>query len=177
MAGRTYNDLAQYPVVIEIIFKFLTKIRIFLCFERWIFWSQFDLWLFFFKFPWILRDYTSEELDLNNPAVFRDLSKPIGVVNEKNAKAVKEKYVFEHPVIFQCLFWASRLITHFKNKVVTVEFLKASFITSERHLQRLVICCSFCIQISWLIWHWHDKTYSGKLSIVSWMWRWKTESL
>lgn len=54
---------------------------------------------FSFQFPWILRDYTSEELDLNNPAVFRDLSKPIGVVNEKNAKAVKEKYVFEHLVI------------------------------------------------------------------------------
>uniref|UniRef100_A0A8C4WHP6 Neurobeachin like 1 n=1 Tax=Gopherus evgoodei TaxID=1825980 RepID=A0A8C4WHP6_9SAUR len=64
MAGRTYNDLAQYPV-----------------------------------FPWVLRDYTSEELDLNNPAVFRDLSKPIGVVNEKNAKAVQEKYEnFEDPL-------------------------------------------------------------------------------
>ncbi|KAL1771089.1 neurobeachin 1 isoform X1 [Sigmodon hispidus] len=64
MAGRTYNDLAQYPV-----------------------------------FPWILQDYTSEELDLNNPAVFRDLSKPIGVVNEKNAKAMREKYeTFEDPM-------------------------------------------------------------------------------
>jgi hypothetical protein len=38
-----------------------------------------------------LQDYTSEELDLNNPTVFRDLSKPIGVVNEKNAKAMREK--------------------------------------------------------------------------------------
>ncbi|XP_059134551.1 neurobeachin-like protein 1 isoform X2 [Peromyscus eremicus] len=64
MAGRTYNDLAQYPV-----------------------------------FPWILQDYTSEELDLNNPTVFRDLSKPIGVVNEKNAKAMREKYeTFEDPM-------------------------------------------------------------------------------
>ncbi|XP_053514799.1 neurobeachin-like protein 1 isoform X2 [Artibeus jamaicensis] len=64
MAGRTYNDLAQYPV-----------------------------------FPWILQDYTSEELDLNNPSVFRDLSKPIGVVNDKNAKAVREKYEnFEDPL-------------------------------------------------------------------------------
>ncbi|MEJ1271947.1 hypothetical protein NN561_002795 [Cricetulus griseus] len=64
MAGRTYNDLAQYPV-----------------------------------FPWILQDYTSEELDLNNPTVFRDLSKPIGVVNEKNAKAMQEKYeTFEDPM-------------------------------------------------------------------------------
>lgn len=63
IAGRTYNDLAQYPV-----------------------------------FPWVLQDYTSEELDLNNPAVFRDLSRPIGVVNEKNAAAVREKYEnFEDP--------------------------------------------------------------------------------
>ncbi|KAM5229140.1 neurobeachin-like protein 1 isoform 2-T2 [Ctenodactylus gundi] len=64
MAGRTYNDLAQYPV-----------------------------------FPWILQDYTSEELDINNPSVFRDLSKPIGVVNDKNAKVMREKYEnFEDPL-------------------------------------------------------------------------------
>ncbi|XP_029444090.1 neurobeachin-like protein 2 isoform X2 [Rhinatrema bivittatum] len=63
IAGRTYNDLSQYPV-----------------------------------FPWILQDYTSETLDLSNPDVFRDLSKPIGVVNEKHAKEVKEKYEsFEDP--------------------------------------------------------------------------------
>jgi hypothetical protein len=43
MAGRTFNDLTQYPV-----------------------------------FPWVLADYTSEELDLNNPASFRDLTKPMG---------------------------------------------------------------------------------------------------
>ncbi|KAI4593457.1 hypothetical protein KJ359_009347 [Pestalotiopsis sp. 9143b] len=43
MAGRTFNDLTQYPV-----------------------------------FPWILADYTSDELDLNDPATFRDLSKPMG---------------------------------------------------------------------------------------------------
>ncbi|KAK3935610.1 beige protein 1 [Diplogelasinospora grovesii] len=43
MAGRTFNDLTQYPV-----------------------------------FPWVLADYTSEELNLNDPATFRDLSKPMG---------------------------------------------------------------------------------------------------
>uniref|UniRef100_A0AAR2M342 Neurobeachin-like protein 2 n=1 Tax=Pygocentrus nattereri TaxID=42514 RepID=A0AAR2M342_PYGNA len=63
IAGRTYNDLAQYPV-----------------------------------FPWILSDYTSGELDLSDPRVFRDLSKPVAVLNEKNAKAVREKYEsFEDP--------------------------------------------------------------------------------
>ncbi|XP_055486139.1 neurobeachin-like protein 2, partial [Leucoraja erinacea] len=63
IAGRTYNDLSQYPV-----------------------------------FPWIICDYTSEELDVNNPSVFRDLTRPIGVVNDKHAKDVKEKFEsFEDP--------------------------------------------------------------------------------
>ncbi|XP_057622636.1 neurobeachin-like protein 2 isoform X1 [Chionomys nivalis] len=63
IAGRTYNDLSQYPV-----------------------------------FPWVLQDYVSPVLDLSNPAVFRDLSKPIGVVNPKHAQLVREKYEsFEDP--------------------------------------------------------------------------------
>ncbi len=43
MAGRSYNDLNQYPV-----------------------------------FPWVLADYDSPELDLDNPRSFRDLSRPMG---------------------------------------------------------------------------------------------------
>ncbi|MFT7805427.1 neurobeachin-like protein 2 isoform X1 [Arapaima gigas] len=63
IAGRTYNDLSQYPV-----------------------------------FPWVLCDYTSPTLDLEDPAVFRDLSKPIGVVNPRHAQSVREKYEsFEDP--------------------------------------------------------------------------------
>uniref|UniRef100_A0A671PHP8 Neurobeachin-like protein 2 n=1 Tax=Sinocyclocheilus anshuiensis TaxID=1608454 RepID=A0A671PHP8_9TELE len=63
IAGRTYNDLSQYPV-----------------------------------FPWVLCDYTSAKLDLEDPAVFRDLSKPIGVVNPRHAQNVREKYEsFEDP--------------------------------------------------------------------------------
>ncbi|XP_053138751.1 neurobeachin-like protein 1 isoform X3 [Hemicordylus capensis] len=86
MAGRTYNDLAQYPV-----------------------------------FPWILRDYTSEELDLNNPAVFRDLSKPIGVVNEKNAKAVQERYEnFEDPLGIIDKFHYG---THYSNAAGVMHYL------------------------------------------------------
>lgn len=63
IAGRTYNDLSQYPV-----------------------------------FPWVLCDYTSPILDLDDPSVFRDLSKPIGVVNPRHAQNVREKYEsFEDP--------------------------------------------------------------------------------
>ncbi|KAG7398828.1 hypothetical protein PHYBOEH_010342 [Phytophthora boehmeriae] len=48
LAGRSYNDLTQYPV-----------------------------------FPWILADYESSELDLTNPDVYRDLSKPMGALRRE----------------------------------------------------------------------------------------------
>jgi hypothetical protein len=56
IAGRTYNDLNQYPI-----------------------------------FPWVLKDYTSQVLDIKNPDVFRDFSKPIGIQNPKHEEEVKFK--------------------------------------------------------------------------------------
>ena len=58
IAGRTFNDLSQYPV-----------------------------------FPWVLVDYTSNELDLNNPQIYRDLSKPVGALNPGRADVIRERYV------------------------------------------------------------------------------------
>ncbi|EFY94276.2 beige/BEACH domain protein [Metarhizium robertsii ARSEF 23] len=57
MAGRTFNDLTQYPV-----------------------------------FPWILADYTSEDLDLEDPATFRDLSKPMGAQSQARVPGFVETY-------------------------------------------------------------------------------------
>ena len=57
MAGRTFNDLTQYPV-----------------------------------FPWVLADYTSEELDLANPRTFRDLTKPMGCQTFERQAEFKERY-------------------------------------------------------------------------------------
>ena len=57
MAGRTFNDLTQYPV-----------------------------------FPWVLADYTSEELDLSNPKSFRDLTKPMGCQHPERQADFRERY-------------------------------------------------------------------------------------
>lgn len=57
MAGRTFNDLTQYPV-----------------------------------FPWVLADYTSEELDLDNPRSFRDLSKPMGCQTPSRQAEFRDRY-------------------------------------------------------------------------------------
>ncbi|KAJ1477982.1 BEACH domain-containing protein, partial [Baffinella frigidus] len=56
-AGRSLNDLTQYPV-----------------------------------FPWVLRDYTSPELDLSDPASFRDFAKPIGAQSAKQEAKFRERY-------------------------------------------------------------------------------------
>uniref|UniRef100_A0A915IK38 WD repeat and FYVE domain-containing protein 3 n=1 Tax=Romanomermis culicivorax TaxID=13658 RepID=A0A915IK38_ROMCU len=57
LAGRSYNDLSQYPI-----------------------------------FPWILSDYDSEELDLTDPASFRDLSKPMGAQTPERLEQFMKRY-------------------------------------------------------------------------------------
>ena len=57
LAGRSFNDLTQYPV-----------------------------------FPWVLRDYTSERLDLSDPRIYRDLSKPMGAIGEERAKMFQQRF-------------------------------------------------------------------------------------
>lgn len=57
IAGRSHNDLTQYPV-----------------------------------FPWILTDYKSPTINLADPAVYRDLSLPVGALNPKRLKMFLERY-------------------------------------------------------------------------------------
>ena len=57
IAGRSFNDLCQYPIM-----------------------------------PWIIAQYTEETLDLTNPATFRDLSKPMGALNEDRLADALERY-------------------------------------------------------------------------------------
>ncbi|CDW73591.1 protein fan [Stylonychia lemnae] len=43
-------------------------------------------------FPWIIKDYKSDILDLNDINIYRDLSKPIGALNEKRLKEFIIRY-------------------------------------------------------------------------------------
>lgn len=56
-AGRTYNDLSQYPVM-----------------------------------PWVIHDYTSAKLDLKDPKIYRDLSKPMGIQDPTRVNEVYKRY-------------------------------------------------------------------------------------
>jgi hypothetical protein len=43
-------------------------------------------------FPWVLADYDREELDLNDPKSFRDLSKPMGAIGHERAQQFRDRY-------------------------------------------------------------------------------------
>lgn len=43
-------------------------------------------------FPWILTDYTSKTINLKDPSVYRDLSKPVGALNDDRFDGFKERY-------------------------------------------------------------------------------------
>ena len=57
LSGRTFNDLAQYPV-----------------------------------YPWILSDYSSEQIDLKDSKSYRDFSYPIYAQDEETRETLKDKY-------------------------------------------------------------------------------------
>jgi hypothetical protein len=50
-------------------------------------------------FPWVLSDYTSQELDLTSSDSFRDLTKPIGALNPDRLKRLKVNYYAQITVI------------------------------------------------------------------------------
>ncbi|CAF4138084.1 unnamed protein product, partial [Rotaria sp. Silwood2] len=86
IAGRTYNDLNQYPI-----------------------------------FPWILKDYISEVLDINDPNIFRDFSKPIGIQNAKHIEDVRLKYEsFDDPTGLMKKFHYG---THYSNAASVMHYL------------------------------------------------------
>jgi hypothetical protein len=57
IAGRSYNDITQYPVM-----------------------------------PWVLANFEAETIDINDPSIYRDLSKPIGALNESRLVEILDRY-------------------------------------------------------------------------------------
>lgn len=91
LAGRSYNDLMQYPV-----------------------------------FPWILADYDSLELDLNDPATFRDLTKPMGAQSFDRLEQFRKRYKVYSDCIVCNYIYTSLIITKsctlVKKKILCVSY-------------------------------------------------------
>ena len=43
-------------------------------------------------FPWVLREYQAGQLDLGDPAAFRDLSKPVGALDAQRLERLRQRF-------------------------------------------------------------------------------------
>ncbi|KAG6332154.1 hypothetical protein ID866_6935 [Astraeus odoratus] len=69
-------------------------------------------------FPWVLRDYTSDTLDLSSTDSFRDLTKPMGALTEGRREIAKHRYsnlqsVDEKPFHYGTHFSSSMIVCHY----------------------------------------------------------------
>ncbi|ESK93353.1 beige beach domain-containing protein [Moniliophthora roreri MCA 2997] len=69
-------------------------------------------------FPWVLQDYTSNTLELSDPAVYRDLTKPMGALTAARREAAETRYtnlqsVDEKPFHYGTHFSSSMIVCHF----------------------------------------------------------------
>jgi Beige/BEACH domain len=67
-------------------------------------------------FPWVLADYTSSRLDLENPATFRDLSKPMGALGHPQRLA-EARCAVRPPLCPQLAFAALGLLCQLHSAV------------------------------------------------------------
>ncbi|EFN65741.1 Lysosomal-trafficking regulator [Camponotus floridanus] len=94
LAGRSYNDLMQYPV-----------------------------------FPFVLADYVSDKLDLNDPKIYRNFKRPMAVQDKKN----EQHYINNYNYLKQTLTEGLNLIalnqgpfhygSHYSNSGTVLHFL------------------------------------------------------
>ncbi|XP_024939057.1 lysosomal-trafficking regulator isoform X2 [Cephus cinctus] len=94
LAGRSYNDLMQYPV-----------------------------------FPFVLADYVSEKMDLDNPKIYRNFKRPMAVQDKKN----EQHYIYNYNYLKQALAEGLNLIalnqepfhygSHYSNSGTVLHFL------------------------------------------------------
>jgi len=107
LAGRTFNDLTQYPV-----------------------------------FPYVLSNYESEELDLEDENVYRDLSKPMGALDPERLERFEQKYldlaeVAESPYYYGTHYSNLGAVLHFSVRLAPfshyfIEFQDGSFDIADR---------------------------------------------
>jgi len=58
-------------------------------------------------FPWVVADYSSAELDLDDPACFRDLSLPMGALDPTRLATYQQRFIEMPQEEVTCVFTTS----------------------------------------------------------------------
>jgi len=74
-------------------------------------------------FPWVLREYEAESIDLNDPASYRDLSKPMGALDEERAETFRERYEALASAAHETQMQPFHYGTHYSCSAYVLQFL------------------------------------------------------
>jgi factor associated with neutral sphingomyelinase activation len=58
-------------------------------------------------FPWVIADYESKKLDLTKESTFRDLTKPVGALNEQRLDYFRQRYESMHDTVDDPFFYGT----------------------------------------------------------------------
>lgn len=123
--------------------------------------------------PWVLADYSSPRLNMDDPATFRDLSRPIGALNAQRLAMYKQRYA-DMPREEVGRMWlpdkcsrlprSLRAVCKLQPQCVSVcQTPESSAQGAEYRPQCHMQCsikCSHCMRLSMLGWHSLQDTLS-----------------
>lgn len=81
-------------------------------------------------FPWVISDYESQELNLQDERIYRDLSKPIGTLNKERLDNLKYLYNETRKASYACLYRF-----HYSTPAYVIAFLLRNEPFTSLHIQ------------------------------------------
>ena len=108
-------------------------------------------------FPWIVSDFSSEELDLESEETFRDLSTPIGALSEEKLEKFKNKYfeivrqnADETPYLFNTHYSTPGIVLYYLIRKVPQHILRiqsGGFGPVDRIFFDVESCFNHCLNV------------------------------
>jgi hypothetical protein len=97
--------------------------------------------------PWILADYTSSQIDLANPCVYRDLSKPIAVQDDARVSAFQDRWCIHwciHYHMYVCIHYHMYVYIHYHMYVyIIICMYTLSYVCIHYHMYTYIIICMY----------------------------------
>lgn len=100
-------------------------------------------------FPWVIADYASPKLDLNKQETFRDLTKPIGALNEKRLNYFQQRLAsmegMEDPFLYGTHYSAAGYVLYYLVRSMPEHMLclqNGKFDSPDRLFHSIVQCYS-----------------------------------
>lgn len=104
-------------------------------------------------FPWVIADYESEEIDLDNPKTYRDLAKPVGALNPVRLDYFQQRLANMHdlekdPFLYGTHYSTPAYVLYFLVRTMPEHMLclqNGKFDTADRMFYSVAHCYQCCL--------------------------------